>query len=860
MKSHAKAVIIGGGVVGCSVLYHLAKAGWKDIVLIERSELTSGSSWHAAGGFHTLNGDPNVAKLQAYTVQLYKEIEELSGQSCSLHLTGGVMLADSPERMDFLRLAHAKGRYLGMDTELITPSEAKAMFPLMDEKNFVGAMWDPVEGHLDPSGTTHAYAKAARKLGAEIVLRNRVLELTQEPDGAWNVVTEQGTVRAEHVVNCGGLWAREVGRMVGIELPLLAMEHMYLLTEPMPEVEEFNARTGREMVGVLDFKGEIYTRQERNGVLLGTYEKACKPWSPVNTPWDFGHELLQPDIDRIAPSLEVGFRHFPGIEKAGIKQIINGPFTFAPDGNPLVGPVPGLTNFWVACAVMAGFSQGGGVGLALSNWMANGDPGFDVWGMDVARFGEWATLRYTNAKVRENYSRRFSIRFPNEELPAARPAQTTPLYDTMRANNAVMGDSWGLETPLWFAPRGTEPRDIVSFHRSNDFEHVGAEVRAVRENVGVTEIANFAKYEVTGPGAEAFLNRLMTNRMPKKGRIVLTPMLNEFGKLIGDFTIAHADPRDGDERFLIWGSSAAARYHMRWFARHLPKDRSVRIHRFDQTLVGLSIAGPRARDLLQKLVDVDVSNAAFRFLDFREMAVGGAPCMVNRVTYTGDLGYEIWMQPAYQRLVYSAIKKAGEEFGIVDFGMRALLSMRLEKNFPTWFRELRPIYGPFEGAMDRFVRMEKKDFIGREAAAGEQADGPKLRRVSFVVDALDADVMGDEPIWARVSTDYGTVEKPHGYGAPRFDENGREARGSDAATGASAVRGIVDGEWRVVGWVTSGGYAHYVEKSMAQGYVPAALANDESEGLFEIEILGKRRPARINVEPLFDPAGEKMRS
>ena len=866
MKSHVKAVVIGGGVVGCSVLYHLAKAGWTDVMLIERSELTSGSSWHAAGGFHTLNGDPNVAKLQAYTVQLYKEIEELSGQSCSLHLTGGVMLADSPERMDFLRLAHAKGRYLGMDTELITPSEAKAMFPLMDEKNFVGAMWDPVEGHLDPSGTTIAYSKAAKKLGAEIVLRNRVVELTQDPDGTWNVVTEQGTVKAEHVVNCGGLWAREVGRMVGVELPLLAMEHMYLLTEPMPEVEAFNRETGREMVGVLDFKGEIYTRQERNGILLGTYEKACKPWSPVNTPWDFGHELLQPDIDRIAPSLEVGFRHFPGIEKAGIKQIINGPFTFAPDGNPLVGPVQGLTNFWCACAVMAGFSQGGGVGLALSNWMVNGDPGFDVWGMDVARFGEWASLRYTNAKVRENYSRRFSIRFPNEELPAARPMQTTPLYDTMLANNAVMGDSWGLETPLWFAPKGTEPKDIVSFRRSNDFEHVGNEVRAVRASVGVTEIANFAKYEVSGPGAGDFLNRLMTNRMPKAGRIVLTPMLNEFGKLIGDFTIANAGTNRagtngaGDERFMIWGSSAAAKYHMRWFEKHLPKDGSVRLHRFDQTLVGLSIAGPKSQALLQKLVDEDVSSKAFRFMDFREMAVGGAPCMVNRITYTGDLGYEIWMQPAYERLVYAAIREAGEEFGIVDFGMRALLSMRLEKNFPTWFRELRPIYGPFEGSMDRFIKLEKNDFIGREAAAREQAAGPKLRRVSFVVDADGADVMGDEPIWAKVPTDYGTVEKPHGYGAPRFDETGKEVRGSSAAEGASAIRGIVDGDWRVVGWITSGGYAHHVGKSMAQGYVPAALAENENAGMFEIEILGQRRPACINVEPPFDPSGEKMRA
>ena len=856
MKTNTRVVVIGGGVVGCSVLYHLARAGWTDVMLIERFELTSGSTWHAAGGFHTLNGDPNVAKLQAYTISLYEELEKLTGQSCSLHLVGGFQMADTPERMDFLRQVHAKCRYLGMDTELVTPSEAKAMFPIMDETNFVGALWDPVEGHLDPSGTTHAYAKAARMLGAEIVLRNPVKELTQEADGTWNVVTEQGTVKAEHVVNAGGLWAREIGRMVGLELPVLAMEHMYLLTEDMPEVVAHNEATGRELCHVIDFKGEIYTRQERKGLLLGTYEKACVPWSPVKTPWDFGHELLQPDIDRITPSLEVGFRHFPALEQAGIKQIINGPFTFAPDGNPLVGPVPGLTNFWSACAVMAGFSQGGGVGLTLANWMTEGDPGADVWGMDVSRFGEWATLRYTNAKVRENYSRRFSIRFPNEELPAARPAQTTPLYDMMVGQNAVMGDSWGLETPLWFAPSKEEAHDVVSFHRSNDFAHVGAEVKAVRERVGVTEIANFAKYEVSGPGAEEFLNRILTNRMPKTGRIVLSPMLNEFGKLIGDFTIAKA----GDDRFMVWGSSAAQRYHMRWFEAQMPGDGSVAIHRYDQTLVGLSIAGPKSRAVLEKLVDEDISKDAFRFMDFREMAVAGAPCMVNRITYTGDLGYEIWMAPAYERKVYLAIKAAGEEFGIADFGMRALLSMRLEKNFPTWGHELRPIYGPFEGSMDRFVKLEKNDFVGREAAAKEKADGPKLRRVSMIVDAEDADVIADEPIWAKVGdTDYGTVDAPHGHGPTRMGPDGKDAGPSEGDYGAASVRGIADGDWRVIGWVTSGGYAHGVEASMAQGYVPAALAERAEEGLFEIEILGKRCPARIAVEPPFDPSGERMR-
>ena len=849
MQSHARVVVIGGGVVGCSVLFHLARAGWTDSLLIERSELTSGSSWHAAGGFHTLNGDPNVAKLQAYTVSLYDELEELSGQSCGLHLTGGVMMADSEERMNFLRYTHATGRALGMETEIITPSEAKAMFPLMDETNFVGALWDPVEGHLDPSGTTHAYARAAQKLGAAVELRNRVVDITQDADGTWNVVTEKGTVRAEHVVNAGGLWAREVGRMVGIELPVLAMEHMYLLTETVPDVLEFNAETGRELAGVIDFKGEIYTRQERDGLLLGTYEKACVPWSPKQTPWDFGHELLQSDLDRIAPSLEIAFRHFPTFAEAGIRQTINGPFTFAPDGNPLVGPVQGLTNFWSACAVMAGFSQGGGVGLALANWMVDGDPGHDIFGMDVARYGDFTTLRHTNAKVRENYARRFSIRFPNEELPAARPQQTTPLYDIMvRDNNAVMGDTWGLETPLWFAPHGTEAKDELSFHRSNDFAHVGAEVRAVRERVGITEIANFAKYEVTGEGAEAWLSHLVTNTMPRTGRLVLTPMLNERGKLIGDFTIAKA----AGNRFMIWGSSGAQIYHMRWFERHLPNDGSVSIHRFGQTLVGLSIAGPRSREVLADLADIDISNAAFRFMDYREMDVAGCPCRVNRISYTGDLGYEIWMEPAYQRTVYLALKAAGKDHGIVDFGMRALLSMRLEKNFPTWFAELRPIYGAYEGSMDRFVKLSKNQFIGRQAATEEQEHGPKVRRVSLIIDADDTDVMGDEPVWARVGDkEFGLVSPPHGYGAQRFDADGQPT---------SAPSSQRDGDWRVVGWVTSGGYGHWVEMSLAQAYVPAEFCEVADEGLFEVEILGRRFAARIAVDPPFDPAGERMRA
>jgi len=810
MKTHVRVAVIGGGVVGCSVLYHLTKAGWKDVVLLERDQLTSGSTWHAAGGFHTLNGDPNVAKLQGYTIGLYDELEKISGESCGLHRSGGLLLADTKERMEWLKMAHARARYLGLETELLTMPEAKALLPLLEEQYFVGAMLDAADGNLDPYGTTHAYAKSARIGGAEIYLHTRVTGLKRRGDGTWDVSTDKGSINAEHVVNAGGLWAREVGRMVGLELPVLAMEHMYLVTDDMPEVIEFNREHGHELPHAIDFKSEIYMRQEHQGIVLGTYERACVPWQPHVTPWDFGAQLLEPDLDRIAPSLELGFKHFPAMAKAGIKRVINGPFTFSPDGNPLVGPVQGLPGFWCACAVMAGFSQGGGVGLALSQWMVNGDPGFDVWAMDVARYGEWATRSYTNEKVRENYSRRFSIRFPNEELPAARPQQTTALYDVMLAQGAVMGDSWGLETPLWFAPKGVEPKDVISFHRSNDFPHIKAECLGVRSTVGLTEIANFAKYEIVGEGAEAYLAKLMTNRMPVPGRIVLTPMLNRQGKLIGDFTIACAGPG----RYLMWGSSQAQIYHMRWFEAHLPPDGSVRLHRFDLGLVGISIAGPHSRELLSRLTDEDVSSKGFRFLDHRSMDVANCPAIVNRVTYTGDLGYEIWVAPEYQRGLYDRICAAGRDLGLIHFGMRALLCLRLEKNFPTWFRELRPIYGAFEAGLDRFVDLSKPDFIGRDAALAEKASGGSLRRISLAVDALDADVLGDEPIWHQ---------------------------------------------GKVIGWATSGGYGHCVERSLAQGYVPASLAQDTRAGAFEVEILGERRAATILAEPPFDASGSRMR-
>jgi len=807
MQSQAQAVVIGGGVVGCSVLYHLTKAGWTDVVLLERSELTSGSTWHAAGGMHTINGDPNVAKLQQYTIELYDEIEELSEQSIGLHLTGGVFLAATNERFDWLKSMHAKGLYLGMDTEIISPKEAAEIFPLLDPDKFVGAMSDPLEGHLDPSGTTWAYAKAAQKKGAVIHQQTRVTDLQQNQDGSWRVITEQGEINTEHVVNAGGLWAREVGRMVGLELPVLAMEHMYLLTEDMPEVVAFNESSGLEVPHCVDFDGELYLRQERKGMLMGTYEKACKPWSPKETPWDFPQELLPAEIDRIAPSLEVGFEHFPAFQNAGIKQVINGPFTFAPDGNPLIGPIKGLRGYWCACGVMAGFSQGGGVGFALSNWMIEGDPGFDVWAMDVSRYGDWASLAYTNKKVQENYSRRFSIRFPNEELPAGRPLRTTPVYDRLLAAGAQMGEAYGLEQALWFAPTGVV--DEFSWRRSTDFEHVAGEVNAVRAAVGMMEISSFAKYTIRGSGASEWLDRLLTCRLPAEGRMTLAPMLNYAGKLIGDFSLANL----GDGEYFIAGSGLAENYHMRWFAQNLPEDGSVEIIARGAGLVGLSIAGPKSRELLQRLVDEDVGNQAFRFLDIRKLDVGMASCLVGRVSFTGDLGYEIWMKPEFQRYVFDLIQSQGEDLGLRLFGSRALNSLRIEKNFGSWAREYRPVYGPYEAGMGRFVALKKEaDFIGKAAAAAEKEGGGKLRLRVFIVEAKDADAIGDEPI--------------------RY-------------------------EGEVKGWVTSGGYAHASGVSVAMGYVAKEIA-DKQYG-WSIDILGETLPAAPQIEPLFDPSAERMR-
>ena len=804
MKSHAQVVVIGGGVVGCSVIYHLTRLGMHDVVLIERSELTSGSTWHAAGGFHTLNADTNMAALQGYTIRLYRELEQITGLSCSLHHVGGITLAESPERLDFLKSARAMHRHMGLDTELIGPEEIRRLSPITNTEGVLGALYDPLDGHLDPSGTTHAYAKAAQMQGAEVVLRNPVLETNPRRDGCWDVVTEQGTIIAEQLVNAAGLWAREVGAMAGIYLPLHPMEHQYFATAEIAEV----CQRDEELPHVMDPEGESYLRQEGKGLVIGFYEQNCVPWAVDGTRWDFGHELLDENLDRIGDSMEFAFKRFPVLAEAGIKTVINGPFTFAPDGNPLVGPVPGLRNYWSACAVMAGFSQGGGVGLTLAEWMIDGEPSRDVFAMDVARFGDYCTPSYTRLKVRENYQRRFSVSYPNEELPAARPLDTTPAYGLWKAQNAVFGDMYGMEHVNYFAPAGEEPYEIPSFRRSNAFAAVGEEVRAVRAAVGINEVHNFGKYEVSGTQAQEYLDRVMAGRIPPVGRLSLNPMLSPKGRIIGDFTVAQVRPNV----FQVTASYGAQAYHMRWFEQHLPES-GVSLRNVSRQRIGFQIAGPRAQELLQRVTRADVSTAAMPFLSVREIDVGQCRAIVQRVSYTGDRGYEIYVPWHQQIALYEVLAEAGKDLALRPFGMRAMMSLRLDKSFGSWLREFKPDYTPCETGLDRFVAYDKAaDFIGKSAALAERERGPDRRLCTFEVDARDADAVAWEPIWHE-------------------DE--------------------------VVGYVTSGGYSHYAQKSIAFGFLPTRLATEGCR--VEIEILGEMIPARLYNTPLFDPDNSYLR-
>ena len=803
MSEHYRVVVIGGGVVGTSVLYHLAKFGWSDVCLLERSVLTAGSSWHAAGGVHALNADPNMAALQAYTIDLLSQIEAESGQDIGLSMTGGISVASAPARWEWLQSAYRVFQTIGIeDCYLITPEEVKAKCPIMDTAGVLGGLWCDREGYVDTTGTVHAYAGAAKKRGAKVIEHTKVEELQQRADGSWDLITDKGSVHAEHVVNAGGLWAKQVGRMVGLELPLSPLEHHYLLTDTIPEV----AALDHELPMAVDLEGFTYMRQYQQGILVGIYEINHKHWNMDGAPWDYGIELIQEDIDRISDELEMAFTRYPVLTEVGVKNWVNGAFTFSPDGNPLVGPVSTVPNYWLACGVMAGFLQGGGVGKTLAEWMIHGETEADAWPMDIARYGDFTSNReYIRQTTGQFYSRRFIMTYPNEQLPAGRPLKKTPAWSAMNSAGAQWGCSWGLEVPLVFA--SGDFSETPTLKRSNAFEIVAEECLAVREGVGLIDISGFSRYEITGPAAEAWLSQLMAGRLPEPRRARLAPMLAPSGRLKGDLTVFNW----GDGRWWIMGSYYLRNWHMRWFHDH--RSEGVEVRDISDATVGFGLAGPKSREVLAALTPQSVDGDTLPFMGCATLDVGLIRARVGRLSVCGELGYEINCSATEHIALREMLLEAGAAHGIREFGFYAMNSLRLEKSFGIWSAEFTQDRTPGMTGMDRWIDWARDDFIGHQAAAQERADNNVDQRlVTLEIDADGADASGYEPIW--------------------------------------------QGDQRV-GFVTSGGYGHHTGKSLAMGLLNTQV-NEGDEPLM-VDVVGQRRGAVTLSAPAWDPAGERMR-
>lgn len=799
MKSQYRVVVIGGGVVGASVLYHLAKFGWSDVVMLERRRLASGSSWHAAGGVHALNADPNMASLQAYTIDLLSEIEKESGQNIGMHMTGGLTLAGTPERWEWLQANYRIFQSIGIeDCELLTPEEAQRRCPIMSTDGVLGAMWADREGYIDTTGTVQAYATAARKRGAEYYEETKVEELIQTSDG-WQVVTDKGTITCEHVVNAAGLWAKQVGRMAGIELPVSPLKHHYLITDAVPEV----AQADFEMPMTVDLEGFTYMRQDQKGVLVGIYEVDHEHWAMDGAPWNYGEELFQEQLDRIENELTLGFERYPSIQNVGIKTWVNGAFTFSPDGNPLVGPVPGKRGYWSACAVMAGFLQGGGVGKTLAEWMIHGEPEADAWPMDVARYGDFAqNKRYIRETTGQFYSRRFVMTYPNEQLPAGRPLKMAPAHDAMTEAGCKWGVSWDLEVPLYFAPKGFE--ETPTLMRSNAHDIVAEECNVIREGVGLLDISGFSRFEVTGPNAEAWLDKIMASKLPAPGRSKLAPMLGENGRLKGDLTVLNW----GDGTWWIMGSYYLRAWHMRWLDDHMMD--GVKIRDLGEEYCGFAVVGPKSQSVVERLAEQDISD--LKFMGCGDFDIGLVRARVARMSVTGEKGYEINCRYGDHINLRRMLLEAGADEGIRECGFNAMLSTRLEKSFGIWSAEFTQLYTPGMTGMDRWIDWDK-DFVGKDAALAERdGNGPAQVQVTLEVDALDADASGYEPIWAE-------------------DER--------------------------VGFVTSGGYGHYTGKSLAMALVNRDMAAPGTE--LSVHVVGIERPARVIAPSPYDPQGKAMR-
>jgi dimethylglycine dehydrogenase len=798
--------VIGGGLIGCSILYHLAKLGWKDVVLLERDELTSGSTWHAAANIHGLHDNNNISKLQYYTMNLYKELEAETGQGCGIFQTGSLYLAQTEQREHQLRLQAAKARMFDAEFYELTIEEARAKNPLLNFDGVRCVMFEPDGGNVDPSGVTQAYATGARQMGAEIFRFTPVTATTQRADETWDVETPKGSINTPWVINVAGLWGREVAAMAGVALPLQPTEHQYLVTETIPEIADLGFR----LPSVADRDGEYYMRQEGDGLLIGAYEKDMKFWAEDGTPQGFGHELFGDDLDRIMDNVMRAMDRVPAAAEVGIKRVINGPMIWSPDSSALYGPVPELKGYFCCNGLIPGFSQSGGLGLMTAQWIIEGEPEFDMFPWDVARFGSWADKGFSKARVQDQYAKRFIFLFPYVERDAGRPARMRPAYQKQKSLGAVFGLNYGWEHPLWFAGAGVEGVEQYGFDRQDWFEPVGEECHALRSGVGVIDVSNFGKYEIKGAGAGDWLDKVVANKVPRElGRSCLTPLLGVRGGIAGDFTITML----GEDHFWMVGSGIAERYHQRYF-NAVERPDTVGFDSRTSAYCGFNVAGPKSRELLSRLSQADFSTDNWKFMRSKQITVAGIDAIAIRVSFTGDLGWEIYVPEAEQLKLYEALLDTGADLGVRPAGGRALGSLRIEKGYGSWSREYSPEYWPQEVGLDRLVKMDKPEFLGREAYAGLMNKAPREKLVILEVDAKSADASGGEPVFLRDGTP--------------------------------------------VGRVSSGAFGYTVNKSLALCFVRAEHAGAGNE--FDIAILGKPHAAVQLAAPPFDPKGERLRA
>ncbi len=836
MRSHARVVVIGGGVVGVSTLYHLARKGWSDVVLVERRELTSGSTWHAAGLLPLFNMSYSVGQIHKYSVAFYQELAEETGMSTGFVKCSNIRLARTKDRWDEYMYYAGVARTIGIDVNVLTPEEVKAIWPLCETDGILGAIQHPDDGYIQPADLTQALARGARNRGAEINRNTTVTGIEQTPSGEWLVRTDKGDITTEHVVSATGNFCRRTGSMVGLDVPVIPVEHQFIVTEPHPAIQERHAQGLPEMGVLRESDSSWYMREEAGGLLLGPYEKGA-PVCYVDGPDENAeYELFQEDLERLMPHIETAIARVPAFGEVGIKQVYNGAIAYTPDGSPIVGPAWGLRNFWLNEGHSFGVTAAGGAGWQLAEWIVEGEPTIDMMGVDPRRFGPYATRGYLKAKNEEAYANVFTLHYPDEERVAARPLKTSPCYGRMKALGAVFGSVYGWERPNWFAPEGYEVpaaeldvddtltnhnhpppdhtgrvRERWSFRRSSYFEHVGKECRNVMENVGLLDMTAFAKCFVTGPGAEAWLDSIFANRIPKKvGRVNLCHLLTTRGGVRSEFTVY----KSTEGGYYLVSAGALERHDHDVLNKLMPSDGSVRMYPVTTSWGVLVLAGPKSRTLLQGLTDADLSNAAFPWLSGREINVGPATAHALRVNFVGELGWELHHPIEMQNTIFDLLMQNGAAFGIKPFGIRAMVSMAIEKSYRLVPRELSIEYSAYESGLDRFVHPNKGDFLGRDALVKAHADGDRWKYVTMEVHGVtDADARGNEAIFK-----------------------------GDA----------------LVGRATSGGYGWRVGKSLALAMVRPEHGAEGTE--LQIDILGKRHTATVIPESPYDPENARLRA